>query len=557
MHQQLVAQQQIRVMRSLVYRCLPAATLVATWLFFSMAVCAQLKVSYTEKYGLSFLSYNGNTLLDVNSQKGSPLTLEAFTYSNTAKQVLTEWSYVGATHWDAQQQVYSVDSKWGTLFCKYKQQADTLFFSITFLNRSQTDTFYGVSFCPLTISLDKRPSNFQPLFPYYNNNRVTPTLVTARLDNYKILLESNDVHDHTYLGFREENNSAGKRYAVWSGNWPFNGMTNFDTRSELRLAPGKSVTYGFAMKFLQNDVSLKTSSAAIISRFTGSNPSVIKWKDRRPVGMLFLASYNEAVSNANNPRRWVMTNNKVDNTPEGKAAFRKQVFDFADTSIRILQQTHAQGMITWDIEGQQYPHPLSYIGSPDLLNMVAPEMNEVADAYFQRFKEKGLKTGICIRPDSIVFNKDRNWIDHVAVKDPAATLIRKIAYARKRWGCTIFYIDSNVGADGQPMDPHVFMAVNRQFPDVLLVPEHSLPLYFAYTAPYGEFRRAEYKVNNDVKALYPDAFMCLVVPEGFPAGSTPAQQQAILKEGAAAGNIFLFRCWFHDEPVNSLIKQNY
>jgi len=523
----------------------------------SVSVHAQLKVGYTPQWGLSYINYNGNALLDISSRQGSPITLEAFCYSNRAGRVMQEWSHVSATHWDEQQKLYTVDCKWGSLLCRYLQKADTLLFTITFINKTKTDTFYGLSFCPVGFSFDQRPLNFQPLYPYYNNNRIAPTLIYANLGAYKVLLESTDLNDHTYLGFREEANSTGKRYAVWSGNWLFNGMTDFDPASTLRVAPGKSYTYSFAMKFLAGNTALKKSSAAAIKRFTDVHPSMIKWEDRRPVGMVFLSSYNQAAANKSNPRRWVIADKGIDNTAAGKLDFKKKLLDFADASIAILQQTHAQGMITWDLEGQQYPHPLSYIGSPDLLPVLAPEMNEVADAWFQRFSAKGLKTGVCIRPDSIIFYKEKNWIDHVAVKDPAATMIRKIAYARKRWGCSIFYVDSNIGEDGQPMKPEVFMAVRKKFPDVLLIPEHKTLLYYACTAPYGDFKLREYKVSDDVKQLYPGAFMSLVVPEGFPSGSTPEQQKKMLKAAADEKNILLFRCWYHDEPVNSMIEALY
>jgi len=520
-------------------------------------ICAQqLKVTYSQRWGLAHLSYKGISLLDISSKKGEPISLQAFYYSNSKKKISAEWSHISGTHWDEQNKIYTIDCRWGSLMCKYTQSADTLFFNITFVNKTQTDTFYGVNFFPIVLSLDKRPSNFRPQYPYYSNNIKSLKLIAADLDSYKILLESTDINEHSYLGFLEESNTDGKNYYVWSSNQPFIGMTDFDNRSAIRLAPGKSYSYSFAMKFLSNSISLRTSAAASVARFTAKNPSVLKWRDRRPIGVAMLSSYNESISNRDNPRRWTMADNHIDNSPAGKLAFRRKLMDYADGSIAILQKTNAQGAITWDIEGQQYPHPLSYIGSPDLLSELAPEMNELADEYFQRFTKKGLKTGICIRPDSVVFNKEKNWIAHVAVKDPAATMIRKIAYARKRWGCSLFYVDSNVDPSGQPMDPVFFQTVEKKYPDVLLIPEHESLLYYACAAPYGEFQSKEYTVSSEIKQIYPDAFMVLMT-SGFPRESTAEQQRNILKESAAAGNILLFRCWYNDEPVSSMLKSIY
>ena len=50
---------------------------------------------------------------------------------------------------------------------------------------------------------------------------------------------------------------------------------------------------------------------------------------------------------------------------------------------------NAQGMITWDIEGQEYPHATSYIGDPRKVSLLAPEMEPMADAYFAKFRRGG------------------------------------------------------------------------------------------------------------------------------------------------------------------------
>ena len=38
-----------------------------------------------------------------------------------------------------------------------------------------------------------------------------------------------------------------------------------------------------------------------------------------------------------------------------------------------------QGLTVWSLEGQEYPQDISYIGAPDMLSTLAPEMDAIAD----------------------------------------------------------------------------------------------------------------------------------------------------------------------------------
>src|SRR5206468_1864375 len=89
-------------------------------------------------------------------------------------------------------------------------------------------------------------------------------------------------------------------------------------------------------------------------------------------------------------------------TPEGVANLKTRVLSLADSSISILKSMNAQGMVTWDIEGQQFPHSTSYVGDPTQFATLAPEMAGIADAYFKKFTDAGLRVGICIRPQQFV-----------------------------------------------------------------------------------------------------------------------------------------------------------
>ena len=77
-------------------------------------------------------------------------------------------------------------------------------------------------------------------------------------------------------------------------------------------------------------------------------------------------------------------------------------------------------------------------------------------------------------------------------------MIDKIAYSKKRRGCTLFYVDSNVftyepagtestAGGGATMLVGVFEKVFKAFPDCLLIPEHKYDHYYKNTVPYNQW----------------------------------------------------------------------
>jgi hypothetical protein len=75
---------------------------------------------------------------------------------------------------------------------------------------------------------------------------------------------------------------------------------------------------------------------------------VLHWPDGRIIGTAFLA--NSPQGNINKPGGGDGAN---------------------------LKKLNPQGVITWDIKGEQYPQPTSYVCAPDEIAKVAPEMENV------------------------------------------------------------------------------------------------------------------------------------------------------------------------------------
>src|ERR1700678_3780023 len=131
--------------------------------------------------------------------------------------------------------------------------------------------------------------------------------------------------------------------------------------------------------------------------------SPLNWPDRRPIGSIFLADYSHR--SASNPRGWFNAPGFDAMGDGGTERFRKALLAYADGAIAVLKGVNAQGMIVWDLEGEEFPQRTSYIGDPRLMATLAPEMAPVADEFFRRFRDAGLRVGMTVRPQQLVIDR--------------------------------------------------------------------------------------------------------------------------------------------------------
>jgi hypothetical protein len=261
-------------------------------------------------------------------------------------------------------------------------------------------------------------------------------------------------------------------------------------------------------------------------------PVSIHWADRRPIGALFLASHSAA--SPTNPRGWFNDPGLDVTGTNGPQRFRKALLEYTDRSLAILKRTKAQGVIVWDLEGEQFPQKTSYIGDPRLLDRLAPEMASVADEFFGRLRSAGLRIGLTVRPQQLVFDDD-GQPRQTQVINLKRSLLDKIDYARARWGATIFYIDSNSGIR-RPDEVWQLRRLAEQRPDILLIPEHHYQSYRAFSAPYVSLRKGDSTATaRRARKLFPGSFEVLDI------GDVPNDR---IIAARLQGDILLFRAWF-------------
>lgn len=441
---------------------------------------------------------------------------------------------------------------WGAVRCAFAAQSNRLSLTIRVTNETKDQTVQAVYLQPLWIKFPQAPQGWNG-DPRLTNNLGHPGVVAADYGSGALALCDEEFTRPLILGFPYSTDKpANTTYPVQIASGPTGWLGHLlDPYLQRPILLGHSDTYTVSLRF---GPSGSTTLASDLDRkFAAAYPSELHWDDRRPLGYCMLSSTVPHPASGHNPRGWFNNDPTVDVTTDaGRAAFRQRLMDYADNSIKILKAMGAQGAITWDIEGQEYPHATSYIGDPRLVKSLAPEMDPLADAYFARFRAAGLRVGVTVRPQQ--FTREKGQQDIADPNRIVRLLLDKMLYANKRWGCTLFYVDSN-GDPNVPFDASIFQrvtnALTRRGVHTLIMPEHQNTRYYAYTAPYDELRGGVASTPADVRRVYPHAFSVISVPDG-PVDAHRAE----LVQAVRRGDILLFRAWF-DDPYNAQVKRIY
>ena len=487
--------------------------------------------------GLETLSYNGTVLEDARSVPADAFHIWHMKATDLHGKPLTGGQYGwgesnNGRHWDAATRTWTYTFSWGKITTQYLQNGDNLDLIVTTTNAPDSGVIFdGASVFPLALHFPTLPKGFaNPSYPQLAYNTTGPSVTVADYGRGEVVAVVPDAKRPLYSGFMPADNNTAYG-ALISGTVP-DGLATFQPHNDRPVAPGQTDRFRVSLRFQPSGTSTYPLAADAYSDWARVYPAVLHWTDRRAIGTVFLATSpqgNDSLPGGfpNNPRRYFTDANPEDfdiNSPAGLAAFQKRVLKQAETNISNLKILGAQGAITWDIEGEQYPQETSYACTPDQVAELAPEMESMIssgpyagmkldDAYFKIMRDAGFRVGVCIRPQHFTKRPD-GTAQQVFLPTPevAAELTRKIRFAHDRWGATLFYIDSSVDSDRGTLPAAIFKQVAAEFPDSLLIPEESTPLYYAYTAPFKSFiYHNATGTEPDIFHIYPDAFSAVLI----------------------------------------------
>jgi len=507
--------------------------------------------------GLKSLSFNGQSLL--LSPQGGELQPSKSVFRTALDFLLPGNRSSGAT---ANKQTNSIDlaDRWGHVSCAYGKLGNTLTMRIEVSNTSAqglddlTLRLMELNFpsVPDGGTLEAGMFGFGFKGPEWPLDQSPPSIRSVADPQTVVPIVSVNYRTGV-LNFCSDDLecSVSVPYSTNSGrtSYPFM-ITCHD------IKPGVSKTFNVSLRFGPAGARVQDLSGDVLRRYAERYPLQVNWNDRRPIGAIFLAS--SGINVTTNPRRWILNEGKIDiTTGQGKDAFRTALLKLADNSIKVMKDANAQGMITWDPEGQQFLGSC-YYGDPRLTPVLAPEtefkgdrgMNAI-DEYFEKFRQAGLRVGVCLRPQQITMVNGKPVQGATNNQQAAQVLKDKLAYAKKRWGCTLFYIDSTVVATFESLDPDVFKAVADAYPDVLLIPENESMRYFAYSAPLNSYMH--HKITSTpvgARMVYPKAFSVLLTSDQ---GDRPEDHDALVA-AVRSGDILLFNGWYNNDGVTKIKK---
>lgn len=232
------------------------------------------------------------------------------------------------------------------------------------------------------------------------------------------------------------------------------------------------------------------------------------WKDKRPIGIIHLASY--AHRSEINPSGWCFdpSLNVFD-----RNLFREKMRWWVQRSLPILKEINAQGVCLWEPDGFRYGE--GYFGSPDLALALNPELEDgILNEIFRTYRENKLTVGCTLRAAEFDFSTKTLKAPH----DYYRNLLLKASYAHEVWGCKIFYVDSPFEfGTVQLLSSDIFASLHRKLPDCLFVPEwgewenQKRVEYSLWTSIYRELRNG-YEgtlTPRDILHEVPSAFACV------------------------------------------------
>jgi HEAT repeat protein len=464
-----------------------------------------------------------------------------------------------ATRFNADTHTLVETYPWAEVSCRYDVDGTTLTLTLTAKNTGELP-IANLQCIPLRLKLPRTHANLH-----------------ANASELGTLLE----HDAGRIGFFADGHGRAQMYLQGWGNsgkaypiitemvsapvtakHPVVDNRYFSNPGTL-IAPGESAVLRVRLFFGDADATLARLHPRLNADYAQAHPMTLAWNDRRPIGTIFYA--HPGMHWQTNPRGFNFGKAAQNDvfSEEGRKQFEEAALAYADRCLANLKAMHAQGVIVWDLEGEEMHHMISYVGDPRRMPEVAPEMDRVIDAFMKKFTDAGLKVGITIRPTEYFEQTPgkRDW-SHREVADPVALMSEKIAYARKRWGCTLFYLDSNVFSTDwvkYPREANVpwtmpvamIKALHEKHPDVLVIPEWSNLEYHRYSAPYASCNIGQLGSNPVIRGAWPASFQVVAVNTEL-----LERHWDTYVANVQGGDVLFFPCWY-PAAENTMVEMVY
>jgi hypothetical protein len=577
------------------------------FLIFIFSCSSQNKVSvnFTKEGGVN-LSYKDIDFVIDGKPEVKEIIFEKITKNENGERVYNFEKFVekpASIEWKEKNLIYNYP--WGNISFQYNQKGNNFNIVLKVLNKSdKTIANFDIGIFNFLLPEKfeiKSPSDFWWGLGYKVINKSNnfyqlctleaPGIIEVKLENDKFLLSCLNPYPPLNYGLRKNNNF-----------WQFylkGGVLASEKKGVFipplgipRIYPDNELNIEFSIRFSDINSDTDIIASDIYQKFKDYWKPHLDWTDRRPIGMIFVASGWEGHKSQTNPRGYFSEKTIDVFSSEGKEKFKKIAIEHAKRCVNVLKTINAQGMIVWNIEGEENPHPITYIGDPRMLKILGPEMDEIADEYFKIFRDAGFKTGVCIRPTQVYFDEnDKKWKhgtgSHGPMRNPlnddfseiwpkdlpwwqffpvVERLSRKIEYAKKRWGCTLFYMDTNgiFAPCGEKVDKfewillwsEVYRELRERHPDVLIIPEFPKgPASWSQIAPYSELRGGIASTPSYIRKIFPYAFSVINVADG-PIDKRRDELVKAVKEG----DILMTHGWWmpkFTEEVGKIYKEVY
>ena len=556
-----------------------APALMALPLIFGTPASAQnLQVNFGSR-GIQTLSYRGVALEDLALYPSDAFHIWHMKATDLQGNVLSSGDYGWGENnsgsvWNASTNTESYAFSWGTIAVQFAQSGDNLNLIVTETNNAGSGIIFdGAELYPVTLHFPQDPLGFSGNTQYAITT-LEPGVSAADFGSGVVTSVIPDEAVALYGGWKAA--GANTYTPIMTATAP-DALPSFLPHKDVPVAPGASFTYTVSLRFTAEGTAAAAADA--YTSFAATYPSQMTWTDKRIIGTAYLASSpagNGDITQPGgfpaNPRRYFNDPSVDITTAAGLQAFQIRMLAQAQSNATNAQSLDAQGVITWDIEGEQYPQDTSYVCSPDQIATVAPEMEstiidpasafygqKLDDAYFATLSSAGLRVGLCLRPQ--VFTQTPNGTASQVFLATNAAIVanveNKARYANSRWGATIFYVDSTVDINGGTLDPAIFQQLLTDLPSFLFIPEESTPRYYAYSAPFYSFLfHTDMGTPTSTYNFYPKAFGANLVNDV--SASTLNTYQGQLTQAVSKGDILMGHAdyWQENDPTLVAIYRN-